>query len=1499
MAGNPVSPDSAWTYFGSSTTRTASLCNYSYVTCTNGQIARAPEVKELARALKYDPNLMYEYVRNSVQTEFMFGSHKGALGAIIDSSADPFDQAELLYELLTEAGIPARFHYGDITLTGAQFYAWSGVQDAQAACNLLSSGGIPAVVNSDQDATCTQTGNVTTVTMSHIWVEADINGASYEFDPSFKVNTIKSGINVLSAAGLVSGQAMNAAASGASSGTLGGFSSINNLNTAGLQLVLQTYATNIGARLSQSDMQSADMSDVVGGLVLEPAQRPVGGWLQSSLPYVSNTRATWSTIPDQFRVKVGLTTVNSANASDGNIAVSLFGDEIYGRRVDLVEVPDKSTAIKNSVFASWKETLFINYQLVQQGPDQGPGGQGKLEIDVNHPFAGVGDAGTAGSYGDITTYKIFGSLLPTSIVLGWGNVSPALSAKWGRESSNDRYTFIVGNVPPGNDGAQPQATSGDLIRAKIGATYLAEFSKSLDVQSRISGGLGQNLHTVGVVTAITHINTNAYHVAFDDIVEGWSSPDGSSPWGLASTLQIFANMAQANYDEAWAEYWNEVATDPDFDPDDVPDGTEFQDAENLAANPPQSNHATVNPNGDEVEIPAFPDGISIDDEVSVVDLETAVSVTNLADDAAKRRAALHSIATVGAALEGSVYEQLTDIPDASSTARRLAWGNLANSPETAVAVSKQVITIPALSTLNSANLTYDGSTGAPLPTGSLPAAKSEYADLMRAQDTANINQYSQAGYNVIASADAMLGPGSILGPETYSTSTVQSEVFTRLPSMQRGGAFIATKYDSNGDPTSIAHVVVREGGFSKGGGGPTTTAPAKFDSTEALNLLKDKFDDRSTALGVDLASGQAGYESPVLNSIGQGDFPSKLELRMAVRGDGIVPVSTNVTNFNQRETDLVTNQDDSITLSSSGMRALGDRARPQAAANSLSLFVTLQDIYSNAPSSTRELSASIAADWWMTNILNNVADVLHGTSSEEFVQTSAGVFLPMVGAAKLTVAGSTRIVRPISGLSGSPTMITDDGSAFQPESMVRYRYDDDLTLTLTGENEDTRNYQYWVDAISYTANLLPRGQGFRLGTWTFPAGTSLTYHYLSYTDSNFIGYLYTNSITNNFGQTLSLPSIQFLMTGATFSDAVGGVYSITYRGPTSNDGAYRIQSVFTPLSATVPAVTYGFDTLGRVNSISDAVTNTTPSTRNPYTLFIADGYRGERDDPVGGSYSVTTQRNGYLKLYTDEIGRTTQAMLDGRGRTLEHVFPEGDQNLFRYDANDNEIQNRHVAKPCTSPCTPLADIITSATYDQAWNKPITITDGNQHTTDLSYVPAGQGGAGELLSVVQPDPITGAEGQGPSYNYVYDGVGHVLTEKNPIGTVSQYSYDSASGFLIKSVTDPGGVAATMVYTNDALGNVIKAVGPRTDVVQDAYVTYDALRRPVYEIGVDPDGSGPLVRKIVHHLYDQGDREYRTEIGTGSATDGTDFSITSYTLKAFDPVGNVIETTVGHP
>src|SRR5689334_6573771 len=120
-----ISPTSADTTYGSATASTNST----------GASGRPSEIIELARALG-NADAIYDFVRNNIDIVWLYGLHKGALGALTDRSGTSFDQAQLMVELLRQAGYTATYKTGTITLTASDFTAWTGISNGRAACQL-------------------------------------------------------------------------------------------------------------------------------------------------------------------------------------------------------------------------------------------------------------------------------------------------------------------------------------------------------------------------------------------------------------------------------------------------------------------------------------------------------------------------------------------------------------------------------------------------------------------------------------------------------------------------------------------------------------------------------------------------------------------------------------------------------------------------------------------------------------------------------------------------------------------------------------------------------------------------------------------------------------------------------------------------------------------------------------------------------------------------------------------------------------------------------------------------------------------------------------------------------------------------------------------------------------------------------------------------------------------------------------------------------------------
>ncbi len=150
-------------------------------------------IAELARALKNDVDLIYEYVRNNVEYYPVWGVHKGAMGTILDNQGTSFDQASLMVALLRQAGYTASYMKGDIKLTAAQLRDWLNIKtdDTCGVLQLFYNGQVPVDYTKVVGATSCPGPAVPLVSMtfSHVWVKVTIGGTPYQFDPAFKPHT--------------------------------------------------------------------------------------------------------------------------------------------------------------------------------------------------------------------------------------------------------------------------------------------------------------------------------------------------------------------------------------------------------------------------------------------------------------------------------------------------------------------------------------------------------------------------------------------------------------------------------------------------------------------------------------------------------------------------------------------------------------------------------------------------------------------------------------------------------------------------------------------------------------------------------------------------------------------------------------------------------------------------------------------------------------------------------------------------------------------------------------------------------------------------------------------------------------------------------------------------------------------------------------------------------------------------------------------------------------
>ena len=238
----------------------ANLVGAQFVGCASSSTLPAPIVA-LVSALKCDPDLIYEYVYNNIEFEPLYGSHKGALGTLIDRQGGDADQAILLVTMLNAAGYTQTGYYNAlVTYTGAQIANLLGVpNDTTAILQVLSAGGF-AIASATPT---TGSGPLTSIEILHYFAALKISGTWNFFDPSSKSHTMVSGVaNLATVLGYSRSQFLTDAG-----GTSNSYS-VSNLNRANLRSDLTSYATNLVNYINQNN-RAWSVANITGGKLIQ------------------------------------------------------------------------------------------------------------------------------------------------------------------------------------------------------------------------------------------------------------------------------------------------------------------------------------------------------------------------------------------------------------------------------------------------------------------------------------------------------------------------------------------------------------------------------------------------------------------------------------------------------------------------------------------------------------------------------------------------------------------------------------------------------------------------------------------------------------------------------------------------------------------------------------------------------------------------------------------------------------------------------------------------------------------------------------------------------------------------------------------------------------------------------------------------------------------------------------------------------------------------------
>ncbi len=342
-------------------------------------------------------------------------------------------------------------------------------------------------------------------------------------------------------------------------------------------------------------------------------------------------------------------------------------------------------------------------------------------------------------------------------------------------------------------------------------------------------------------------------------------------------------------------------------------------------------------------------------------------------------------------------------------------------------------------------------------------------------------------------------------------------------------------------------------------------------------------------------------------------------------------------------------------------------------------------------------------------------------------------------------------------------------------------------------------------------------------------------------------------------------------------DPLGNVSDYEY------DGLDRLTVIAKPAPdpnnpSVRPISTFAYDSASRLTSSTDPLGHVTDFEYDDWgrlvraiSPLLEDGTRLENhyEYDAAGNQTAGIDAAGYVtKVEFDFLNRptlvtqpdpdgngpasspTTQMSYDALDRLLSETDALGRTTDYAYDALG---QVTHIWQPAASFASPRPE--TQFRYDALGNQ-IQATDPLGNTTTYHFDALSQ-----LTEVRQPDPVTGAAGQGPTTRLQYNSIGQLTTIVDTLGRAIQFDYDAADNRT--QVLLDGRVQSSWDY--DPAGNLTNEV----DALGNAtHFEYDGLNRLVSIVRPDPgDGSGLSVESTT---YDLGDRAVASRDAMGQTT-----------------------------
>ncbi|WP_434129721.1 RHS repeat domain-containing protein [Methylocaldum sp. GT1BB] len=356
----------------------------------------------------------------------------------------------------------------------------------------------------------------------------------------------------------------------------------------------------------------------------------------------------------------------------------------------------------------------------------------------------------------------------------------------------------------------------------------------------------------------------------------------------------------------------------------------------------------------------------------------------------------------------------------------------------------------------------------------------------------------------------------------------------------------------------------------------------------------------------------------------------------------------------------------------------------------------------------------------------------------------------------------------------------------------------------------------------------------------------------------------------------------------TFTDATAKATTFQYDLPG------RITQLFYPANPTTAFATNVYDALGRVQTQTNA-------NGKLYTYYFA-GSRSEETGPLGLSRVSYFDAFGKELKAIDPEGRVTTHTYDGQERLIKTVLPEGNYLTYAYDdapCAGTDKRCTHNVKTVTQVAkagSGLANLVTSTTYESAFNRVASVTDPRGKVTTYTYTaqglpatvtrPADSGG----VQPVTTTAYTGFTPTGFATFYLPTAVTEKISATQSVVTTT--TYNASNQYVPQTVTVDAGTGKlnlATTYTYDAVGNLTQVNGPRTDVTDTVTTAYDAERRPTQVTNA--------LGKVTQQGYDANGNLIRTaaQIGAQWLVSCRTYTPTNQLLKAWGPGQTAAATT----